>query len=160
LSLTPGAEAWTPLAIEGQGPTGYIVAMYYDAALHGFYVLAGTGNDSQRRDLLTLTKSGSTWTWSSTPLWSSRLRPGKRSRHGSSGDQLGEIAVFFGESESGQKNDFWMFTSYRGSWAQVAQDGGIPTGRSDFASALASDTIYVHGGTCTGLGTCSGELYQ
>ena len=130
LSLTPGSETWTQLALDGSPPP--IRAQHTaicDAANGQMVVFGGAVEDALQNDAWVLDLTTETW----TQLSPTGAPPSARRGHSAIYDAANSrMLAFGGVGSGGFYNDLWSLTLTPGAvaWTQLVPEGTVPSGRA------------------------------
>jgi len=158
LDLTPGAEAWTPIAVAGTVPAARVQhTAIYDEDNNRLVIFGGIAAGGFRSD---------TWVWNAgTSQWAQLTglgtppagRAGHTAVYESHNDRM---LVFGGRNANGFLNDLWKLELDVGveSWDEVNPTGTLPESRAWHTAAYqpVDLMVFVLGGR--GMSTFAGQL--
>lgn len=158
LNLTPGAEAWTPIAVAGTVPAARVQhTAVYDDENNRMVIFGGIAAGGFRSD---------TWVWNAgTSQWAQLTGlgtpPAGRAGHTAVYD-LGhkQMLVFGGRNADGFLNDLWRLKLEAGAegWGALAPGDAPPEGRAWHTAVYkhTDSSLYILGGR--GMSTFAGQL--
>jgi len=145
LSLTPGSEAWSPLAVTGSVPVARVqhTAIYSDTAQGLMVVFGGATTGALLDDTWALNLTTGAWNQVAQVGEHPSARRGHTAIYNSVGIPL-RMEIFGGQGSSGSLNDRWALQIYPGpiQWYQLDNPGARPSARAWHASVFSPFTPY------------------